>query len=181
MGKQQQTQSLEEATEQIEPAFKISPPSSPSLINNNNNHNNNNSNNLPIPANFPDQQSSEAQLQLPFNPENGQLALPLVTHSQDSVLCTSYTGGCHVGDYPMMTATTESVFLNLLVKNEPEDLTGHRERQGEAPFSPSDTYAVWSSCSLIDVVSTVFYKALLTSQTRRTAPSLALLRLTPGS
>ena len=51
--------------------------------------------------------------------------------SSDSVLCTSYAGGCHVGDYPMMTATTESVFLNLLVKNEPEDLTGHRERQGD--------------------------------------------------
>ena len=84
--KQQQTQSLEEATEQVEPAFKISPPSSPSSINNNNNHNNNNSNNLPIPANFPDQQSSEAQLQLPFNPENGQLAHPLVTHSQGKML-----------------------------------------------------------------------------------------------
>ena len=37
------------------------------------------------------------------------------------MLCTSYAGGCHVGDYPMMTATTESVFLNLLVNNEPVD------------------------------------------------------------
>ena len=60
-----------------------------------------------------------------------------VYFSSDSVLCTSYAGGCHVGDYPMMTATTESVFLNLLVKNEPEDLTGHRERQGDPFFSSS--------------------------------------------
>lgn len=49
-----------------------------------------------------------------------------------SAVCTGYPG--HVSDYPpglpMMAATTESVFLNLLVKNEPEDLTGHRERQG---------------------------------------------------
>ena len=63
--------------------------------------------------------------------------------SSDSVLCTSYAGGCNVGDYPMMTATTESVFLNLLVKNEPEDLTGHRERQGDF-FLSLDTYAVSS-------------------------------------
>ena len=46
----------------------------------------------------------------------------------------------HVSDYSpslpcnMMAATTESVFLNLLVKNEPEDLTGHRERQVKIYF-----------------------------------------------
>lgn len=60
----------------------------------------------------------------------------------DSVLGTSYASSCNVvGEFPMMTATTESVFLNLLVKNEPEDLTGHRERQGDFLFS-RDTYAV---------------------------------------
>lgn len=55
-----------------------------------------------------------------------------------SVLCTGYPG--NVPDYsaalPMMTATTDSVFLNLLVKNEPEDLTGHRERQGKNRSPP---------------------------------------------
>jgi len=144
--KQHQTQSLEEATEQ-EPAYKISPPSSPTSTNNNNS----NSSNLILPTNYPDQsennqqQPTGQQLHLPFpNPENGQLASqqPLVSHSQDSVLGTSYASSCNVvGEFPMMTATTESVFLNLLVKNEPEDLTGHRERQGDFLFS-RDTYAV---------------------------------------
>ena len=52
-------------------------------------------------------------------------------------MVVSYNG--HVGDYPtischMMTATTESVLdsvlVNSLVKNEPEDLTGQRHRHG---------------------------------------------------
>ena len=81
--KEYQTQSPEEATQQ-EPAFKISPPASPSS-NNNANSNNNNANNLPLAGNFPDQ-SSEPQLQLPFNPENGQLPHPLVSHSQGKML-----------------------------------------------------------------------------------------------
>ena len=52
-------------------------------------------------------------------------------------MVVSYNG--EVGDYPtischMMTATTESVLdsvlVNSLVKNEPEDLTGQRNRHG---------------------------------------------------
>ena len=52
-------------------------------------------------------------------------------------MVVSYNG--HVSDYPtischMMTATTESVLdsvlVNSLVKNEPEDLTGQRHRHG---------------------------------------------------
>ena len=76
--KQHPPQSLEEATEQ-EPAFKISPPGSPVSSNNNNNNSN-----LSLSANFPDQQP-EPQLQ-PFNPENGQLPHPLVSHSQGKML-----------------------------------------------------------------------------------------------
>ena len=82
--KQHQTQSLEEATEQ-EPAFKISPPGSPEVSSNTNNSN------LPLSgANFPvdqqHQQQTEAQLHLPFNPENGQLSHPLVSHTQGKIL-----------------------------------------------------------------------------------------------
>lgn len=59
---------------------------------------------------------------------------PLGTH--DSAVCQAFAG--HAPDYSMMAATTaESVFLNLLVKNEPEDLTGHRERQDSTDGSIS--------------------------------------------
>ena len=78
--KEHQTQSPEEATQQ-EPAFKISPPASPSS-NNNANSNNNNANNLPLAGNFPEQPDPQ-QLQLPFQPENGQH--PLVSHSQGKI------------------------------------------------------------------------------------------------
>ena len=77
--KEHQTQSPEEATQQ-EPAFKISPPASPTS-NNNANSNNNNANNLPLAGNFPEQ--PDPQLQLPFQPENGQH--PLVSHSQGKI------------------------------------------------------------------------------------------------
>jgi len=58
-------------------------------------------------------------------------------HQPEEPMVVSYNG--HVSDYPtischMMTATTESVLdsvlVNSLVKNEPEDLTGQRHRHG---------------------------------------------------
>jgi len=58
-------------------------------------------------------------------------------HQPEEPMVVSYNG--HVSDYPtischMMTANTESVLdsvlVNSLVKNEPEDLTGQRHRHG---------------------------------------------------
>ena len=63
----------------------------------------------------------------------------------------------HVSDYSpslpcnMMAATTESVFLNLLVKNEPEDLTGHRERQVKIYFK------IWSPAFCSDALFCSLY------------------------